>query len=71
MAIVDELERKLNDMKNFSHQRKFALHRLPELRKFAHSVNQRSHLHIVGHAGGKKDAIPCKSEPFKDQSARK
>ena len=70
MAFGDELERKLNVMKNFS-QRKFALERLPELRKFAHSVNQRSHLHIVGHAGGKKDVIPCKSEPFKDQSARK
>ena len=37
--------------------------RLPQLREFAHFLNERSHLPIVGHAGGKKYTIPSKLGP--------
>ena len=40
-------------------------------REFAHSENLRRHLHIVGHAGGKKYTIPSKPGPFKKHSQRR
>ena len=40
-------------------------------REFAHSENLRRHLHIVGHAGGKKYTIPSNPGPFKKHSQRR